>query len=62
VDLVRGLSSWAGNPLADSSTSVFPALYAMFLFLAYVMLYALTHLPRPEAVVAPSLPSNSVPA
>ena len=48
VKLIQGVSSWAGNPLADSSTSAFPALYAAFLFLAYLMLYALTHLPKIE--------------
>ena len=47
VRLIQGVSAWAGHPLADSSTFVFPALFATFLFLAYVMLYALTHLPQP---------------
>jgi uncharacterized membrane protein len=46
VKLIQGVTSWAGNPLADSNTGAFPFLYAMFLFLAYVMLYALTHLPQ----------------
>jgi len=38
--------------MADSSTWAFPALYAMFLFLAYVMLYALTHLPQMHTLPA----------
>lgn len=44
--LIQDVGSWAANPLADSNTGAFPLLYAMFLFLAYVMLYTLTHLPR----------------
>jgi len=50
LKLIEGVTSWAGNPLADSSSSAFPALYAMFLFLAYVMLYTLTHLPQMHAL------------
>jgi len=49
VKLIQGVSSWAGNPLADSSSGAFPVLYALFLFLAYLMLYALTHLPQMHA-------------
>ena len=46
VKLYHGISSWAANPLANSTTFAFPALFATFLFIAYVMLYALTHLPQ----------------
>ena len=62
--LIEGVTSWAGNPLADSSTSAFPALYALFLFLAYVMLYALTHLPQmhPQPVNAENKSLNPSPA
>jgi len=59
VKLIQGVSSWAGNPLADSSTWAFPVLYAVFLFLAYVMLYALTHLPQMHALSAPAV-NNSL--
>jgi uncharacterized membrane protein len=62
VQLIQGVSSWAGNPMADSTTWAFPALYALFLFLAYVMLYALTHLPRPGSHIEPALENNSVTA
>lgn len=44
--LFNGLTDWAANPMANSHTLAFPALFAAFLFIAYVMLYALTHLPR----------------
>ena len=46
VKLCHDIGSWAANPFAHSTTFVFPALVAAFLFIAYVMLYALTHLPR----------------
>ena len=59
VKLIQGVSTWAENPMADSSKWAFPALYAMFLLLAYVMLYALTHLPRPEIHMAAKLQPNS---
>jgi uncharacterized membrane protein len=42
--LSRGIGRWAANPLAHSSTYAFPMLFAVFLFVAYVILYALTHL------------------
>ena len=42
--LSRGIGRWAANPLAHSSTYAFPILFAVFLFVAYVILYALTHL------------------
>ena len=44
--LFDGVSSWVAHPTANSVTLGFPVLFATFLFLAYVMLYALTHLPR----------------
>jgi uncharacterized membrane protein len=54
--IYHGIGHWAGNPLASASSSAFPILFATFLFIAYVMLYALTHLqpatyvpePRPK--------------
>lgn len=46
--LLRGIAGWASDPLAHSTSWVFPVLFAMFLFVAYVMVYALTHLPRVE--------------
>lgn len=60
--LIQGVSLWAGNPLADSTTSTFPALYAMFLLLAYVMLYALTHLPQMHALATSGESSPPQPA
>lgn len=44
VALSRGIGHWAANPLAHSSSYAFPVLFAVFLFTAYLLLYALTHL------------------
>lgn len=48
LKLYHGVSDWAANPLANSTTFSFPLLFATFILLAYVMLYTLTHLPKPE--------------
>jgi len=45
--LYRGIGTSVVNPGQHSSGIAFIALFATFLFLAYVMLYALTHLPKP---------------
>ncbi len=50
----RGIGKWAANPLAHSSSYAFPVLFAAFLFITYVMLYALTHLQH-----APAVPSGA---
>lgn len=42
--LCRGLMAWAANPLAHPTAYAFPALFATFVFISYLMLYALTHL------------------
>ena len=53
VALSREIGTWAANPLAHSNSYAFPLLFAVFLFLSYVMLYALTHLqPDPLTVCA----------
>ena len=60
VKLFHGIGAWADDPLANSTTWAFPALYAMFLCLAYLMLYALSHLPRLESRVESSLSQTSL--
>jgi len=37
--------SWAAAPFADATPYAFPALFAVFLLIVYLMLYALTRLP-----------------
>jgi len=44
IALYHGIGSWVADPLQNSRTAVFPVLFATFLFISYVMLYALTHL------------------
>jgi uncharacterized membrane protein len=61
VKLYNGISTWAANPLANSHTFTFPLLFATFLFLAYVMLYTLTHLPRPEMSGVAGVPRRELP-
>lgn len=51
--LSRGIGKWASNPLAHANSYAFPMLFAVFLFIAYVMLYALTHLEHAEHLPSP---------
>ena len=44
LQLFHGIGSWIANPAASASSSAFPILFATFFFIAYVMLYGLTHL------------------
>jgi uncharacterized membrane protein len=44
--LYHGINDWVSDPFAHSTSFAFPILFATFLFIAYVMLYALTHLPQ----------------
>jgi uncharacterized membrane protein len=44
IELYRGIGNLVSGPLTHPATFGFPVLFATFLFLAYVMLYALTHL------------------
>ena len=47
IKLYRDVSGWVADPLASTHTSVFPLMFAI-LFLSYLILYAFTHLPRPQ--------------
>jgi uncharacterized membrane protein len=42
--LYHGIGHWAADPLANSTTLAFPVLFGAFVFMTYLMLYALTHL------------------
>jgi uncharacterized membrane protein len=48
VALAKGIGHWVTNPLAHSTTFAFPILFATFLFVSYLLLYALTHLQHAE--------------
>jgi uncharacterized membrane protein len=61
VQLYRGIGNWVADPLANANSLVFPGLFGAFLFVSYLMLYALTHLrpaqptPLPQKVQQPAL-------
>jgi len=57
VDLYHGIGRWAADPMANPTSFVFPMLFGTFLFIAYVMLYGLTHL-QPAVASAP-MPQRS---
>jgi len=53
VKLYHGINHWATDPLANANTFAFPVLFATFLFIAYVLLFALTRLPQPQPLATP---------
>jgi uncharacterized membrane protein len=54
LKLYHGIGHWAADPLANPTSVAFPALFATFLFIAYLMLSALTHLPQARQITLPS--------
>ena len=50
VQLYRGIGNWAADPMANPVSLAFPVLFGAFLFVSYLMLYALTHLRPAQAV------------
>ena len=44
----HGLDAWAGSPMVNTTSAVFLVVFFLFAFIAYVMLYALTRLPRAD--------------
>lgn len=53
VKLYHGINHWAADPLANANTFAFPVLFATFLFITYVLLYAMTRLPQPQPLATP---------
>jgi uncharacterized membrane protein len=49
--LYHGIGGWMADPFSEPVTFAFPLLFATFLFVSYLMLYALTHL-QPAPVPA----------
>jgi uncharacterized membrane protein len=60
--LYEGLSSVATGQAPQQGHFTFLALFATFLFVAYVMLYALTHLPKAHPMAEPASAENLLPA
>jgi uncharacterized membrane protein len=53
--LYHGLETWTANSAFSPASVAFPVLFAAFLFIAYLMLYALTHLsPAPQLISPPA--------
>jgi uncharacterized membrane protein len=50
--LYHGIGNWVSDPLANATSFAFPALFATFLFVTYLMLYALTHLQEAQPATA----------
>jgi uncharacterized membrane protein len=46
--ICRGIDAWMERGVPNMPSAAFPLLFATFLFIAYVMLYALTHLPKAD--------------
>jgi uncharacterized membrane protein len=44
IQIVRDFHAWMSSSMVNQTSAAFLALFAIFLFLAYLMLYALTHL------------------
>lgn len=42
--LYHGIGNWVADPFANSTSLAFPLLFGTFVFVTYLMLYALTHL------------------
>ena len=57
VKFYHGIGHWASDPLSNPTSLAFPMLFATFLFITYVMLYALTHLPRTQHMATPFEPN-----
>lgn len=49
--LSKSVGAWVANPASHPTGLAFAAMFAIFFFIAYVMLYALTHLPKPAQSV-----------
>jgi uncharacterized membrane protein len=54
VSLYHGIGHWAADPMAHPTSYAFPALFAVFLFVAYLLLYGLTHLQPSPAWETPA--------
>ena len=57
----HGIGDWAADPLGNPASLAFPFLFGAFLFITYLMLYALTHLrPAQPSVPAPKTEQHAL--
>src|ERR1035437_7437234 len=61
-ELYHGIGNWVSDPLANSTSLAFPLLFGTFVFITYLMLYALTHLQPAPFMVVPSRTPAPAPA
>jgi uncharacterized membrane protein len=59
MKVYHGIGEWAATPWSHSTSFAFPVLFATFLFVTYVMLYALTHLPQTHQL-GPEVPGEKL--
>jgi len=52
----HGIGNWVADPLANSTSLAFPILFGTFVFVTYLMLYALTHLQPAQPIILPQRP------
>ncbi len=62
VQLYRGIGNWVTDPLANPTSLAFPLLFGTFLFITYLMLYALTHLQPARPLTLPQASQTPSPA
>lgn len=53
-EIIQGVSAWASTAMADKPSVAFPLLFTAFLFISYLMLYALTYLSPARVAPAPT--------
>jgi len=62
LQLYHGIGGWVTNPMGQRVSFGFGALFAAFVFIAYLMLYALTQLQHVQPAVVPVGPKTLDPA
>ena len=55
----HGIGTWVADPLANANSLAFPLLFGTFLFITYLMLYALTHLQPAPPMILPQKTQES---
>ena len=53
MQVYHGIGNWVADPLANANSLAFPVLFGAFLFITYLMLYALTHLRPAQPMMLP---------
>ena len=58
----HGIGNWVADPFANSASLAFPLLFGVFVFITYLMLYALTHLQPARPVTVAQQGQEPIPA